>query len=75
MVDLPGVLAKITNILAAHSISISSVVQKERKDAEHVSLVILTHLCEESNMKAAIAEISRLSDVLNKVKFIRIEDL
>lgn len=75
VVDLPGVLAKITNILAAHSISISSVVQKERKDAEHVSLVILTHLCEESNMKAAIAEISRLSDVLNKVKFIRIEDL
>ena len=68
-------LAKITNILAAHSISISSVVQKESKNTEFVPLVILTHLAVESNMKAAIAEISALKDVQNKVKFIRIEDL
>ena len=56
VVDLPGVLAKITNILAAHSISISSVVQKERKDAEHVSLVILTHSAAEKSLRAALAE-------------------
>lgn len=75
VVDEPGVLAKITNILAAHSISISSVVQKESKNTEFVPLVILTHIAVESNMKAAIAEISSLKDVQNKVKFIRIEDL
>lgn len=75
VVDEPGVLAKITNILAAHSISISSVVQKESKNTEFVPLVILTHIAVESNMKAAIAEISALKDVQNKVKFIRIEDL
>jgi len=75
VVDEPGVLAKITNILAAHSISISSVVQKESKNADYVPLVILTHVAVESNMKAAIAEIGALKDVQNKAKFIRIEDL
>lgn len=73
--DEPGVLAKITNILASCKISISSVVQKERKGGENVSLVILTHLCEEKSMKAAIAEINALEEVRNNVKFIRIEDL
>ncbi len=73
--DEPGVLAKITNILAACNISISSVVQKERKGEENVTLVILTHLCEEKNMKAAIVEINALAEVRNNVKFIRIEDL
>ena len=75
MADEPGVLAKITNILAAYNISISSVVQKERKGTENVTLVILTHLCEEKNMKAAIVEINALAEVRNNVKFIRIEDL
>lgn len=73
--DEPGVLARITNILAAWNISISSVVQKERKGEENVSLVILTHLCEEKSMKAAISEINALAEVRNNVKFIRIEDL
>lgn len=73
--DEPGVLARITNILAAWNISISSVVQKERKGEENVSLVILTHLCEEKSMKAAISEINALAEVRNNIKFIRIEDL
>lgn len=73
--DEPGVLARITNILAAWNISISSVVQKERKGEENVSLVILTHLCEEKSMKVAISEINALAEVRNNVKFIRIEDL
>lgn len=73
--DEPGVLARITNILAAWNISISSVVQKERKGEENVSLVILTHLCEEKSMKAAISEINALAEVRNNVKFIRIEVL
>ena len=73
--DEPGVLAKITNILASYNISISSVVQKERKGGENVSLVILTHLCEEKDMKAAIVRINALEEVRNNVKFIRIEDL
>lgn len=73
--DEPGVLARITNILAAWNISISSVVQKERKGKENVSLVILSHLSEEKSMKAAISEINALAEVRNNVKFIRIEDL
>ncbi len=73
--DEPGVLARITNILAAWNISISSVVQKERKGEENVSLVILSHLSEEKSMKAAISEINALAEVRNNVKFIRIEDL
>ena len=42
--DCPGVLASITQILAEKSISISSLIQHERRDADGVvPLVILTH--------------------------------
>ena len=73
--DKPGVLAKITNILASADISISSLIQNETKDEDFATLVIMTHKAKESAIKKAIAEIESLDDVTSNIKMIRIEDI
>jgi homoserine dehydrogenase len=69
--EKPGVLAKITGAFARHDVSISSVIQKER--GENVPLVFITHEVIESNMRAALKEISELSEVKDIVNTIRVE--
>ena len=74
--DCAGVVAAITQILANHSISISSLVQPEsRRDDGTVSLVILTHRAVEKRMRSAIAEINDLEFNCAPVKLLRIEDI
>ena len=74
--DCPGVIASITQILADRSISISSLIQHERRDADGtVALVILTHLAPERGIRAALTEIDTLSINRVPVKLMRIEDL
>ena len=76
VLDRPGVLADITRILAAGSISIDAMVQKEPGEGERrVDIVILTHRAVEKNVNAAIARIERLKTVLGKVTRIRLEEL
>jgi homoserine dehydrogenase len=74
VVDKPGVLSKIAGILGAHSISISSVIQKGRKEESAVPIVIVTHHAKESDMRAALAETDRLPVVLDRTRMIRIEN-
>ena len=73
--DKPGVLAKITNILATTDISISSLIQNETKDEDFATLVIVTHKAKESAIKDAIGAIEKLEDVTSNIKMIRIEDI
>ena len=73
--DKPGVLAKITNILASANISISSLVQNETKEEDTTAVVIITHKAQESAIKQAIAQMEKLDDVTSKVKMVRIEDI
>ena len=73
--DKPGVLAKITNILAAADISISSLIQNETKDEDFATLVMMTHKAKEADIKNAIAQIEKLDDVTSNIKMIRIEDI
>ena len=74
--DCPGVLASITQILAEKSISISSLIQHERRDADGVvPLVILTHKAVEKEIKSALGEIDTLSINHSPVKLMRIEDI
>jgi len=72
--DRPGVLSKISGILAESNISISSVIQKGRKEAGHVPLVILTHEAVEKGLKKARAEIDMLPFVKGDSIHIRIEE-
>ena len=73
--DEPGVVARIAEILAGKSISISSFVQHESGSGCGVPVMILTHLAQEKLIKAAIAELEALDVVCDKVKLLRIEDI
>lgn len=71
--DKPGVLAKISGILARHNISIASVTQKERRSGSTVSIVMMTHESLEKDMSKALREMGKLTSVNKKIVRIRVE--
>ena len=74
-VDRPGVLSAISGILGSHDISISSVIQKERKlNKDAVPVVVTTYKAREKDVQMALEEIDRLDIVFGKTMLIRIED-
>ncbi|MGQ0653769.1 MAG: homoserine dehydrogenase [Betaproteobacteria bacterium] len=74
--DKPGVLARITRVLADSGISIDAMVQKEPGEGqERVDIVMLTHRALEKNVNRAIRKIEALSTVVGKVTRIRLESL
>jgi len=70
--DKPGVLAKISGILAKYKISIEFCIQKERGDI--VPIVMVTHEALEGDIQSAIDEIKN-EDVIKDVFRIRIEEI
>ena len=74
IVDRPGVLAKISNVLGHHNISISDVIQKERRAGSVVPLILLTHDTQEDSVRKAVQVIDRLSILKGKTQVIRIEN-
>jgi homoserine dehydrogenase len=76
VLDKPGVLARITRILADSRISIDAMVQKEPGEGEkRVDIVMLTHRAIEKDVDAAMARIERLPTVVGRVTRIRLEEL
>lgn len=73
VIDKPGVLARISGILGKNHISISSVMQKERKYAKIVPVVIMTHEAKEKNMQKALSRIDKIGMVKRKTVAIRVE--
>jgi len=74
--DKPGVLARITRLLADSRISIDAMVQKEPGEGEQrVDIVMLTHRALEKNVDTAIRRIEKLPTVLGRVTRIRLEEL
>jgi len=73
--DQPGVLAKISGILAKFGISIASVTQKERKKAKHVPIVMIIHDAREKDLRAALAMITRLNVIGENSVAIRMEEV
>jgi homoserine dehydrogenase len=74
-VDKPGVLAKISGILAKSGISIASVNQKESARQAVVPIVVVIHSAKEKSLRTALTEINRLEVVKQKSVAIRIEEL
>ena len=72
--DRPGVLSRISGILGKNGISISSVIQKGRQVNGAVPIVMMTHEAREKNVHRALREIDRLSMILGKTIFIRVEN-
>ncbi len=73
-IDKPGALSKISGVLGAHNISISSVIQKDRKVGGAVALVILTHHAVEKELRDAVEEIGKMDIIFEKPVYIRIEE-
>ncbi len=74
--DRPGVLADVTRILADNHISIDAMIQKEPSEGEEqVDIIMLTHLCREKNINAAMKKIETLDSVAGKITRIRLEEL
>jgi len=74
-VDKPGVLAKISGVLAKFRISIASVTQKERRKAQVVPIVMIIHEAKEKDLRSALEIIDRLDIIRQKSVAIRIEEL
>ncbi|MDB4040495.1 homoserine dehydrogenase [Methylophilaceae bacterium] len=71
-----GVLAKITQVFAQHSISIDAMVQKEiQEDDEIVDIILVTTNIIEKEVNNIINEIEALPENNNKVVKLRIEQL
>jgi len=73
VIDRPGGLARIADILGRQGISIASVTQKERQQARMVPVVMMTHDAREKNMRLALDEIDRLNAVKKRTVAIRVE--
>lgn len=73
VVDRPGVLARIAQILGKYSISISDVIQKERSVGSVVPLILLTHDAHESDVREAIRVIDKDKSIRGKSQVLRIE--
>lgn len=71
--DRPGVLSKVSGIMADHQISIHSVVQQWQSSGT-VPVVFLTHRAKEADIQAACEKISGLDIVEGAPVVIRIED-
>lgn len=74
IVDRPGVLAKISAVLGRHNISISDVIQKERRAGSVVPLILLTHDTHEDSIRKAVQTIDRFLIVKEKTQVLRIEE-
>jgi homoserine dehydrogenase len=73
VVDRPGVLSQISGVLGQHGISISSVLQKGRKEGQVVPVVIMTHTATERNVQTALRDINRMAFISEPTTLIRVE--
>ncbi|MBW2477185.1 MAG: homoserine dehydrogenase [Deltaproteobacteria bacterium] len=72
--DQPGVLAQISGILGKHNISIESMIQPHRHEAEAVPIVLMTHDALERDVRNALSEIDELDIIQQESLMIRIEE-
>lgn len=74
VLDKPGVLAQVAQILSKNKIGISSVIQPESdEEGEHVPLIMLIHDALERHLRSALKQIDKLSTVKAPTRLIRIE--
>ncbi|MBI4053382.1 MAG: homoserine dehydrogenase [Candidatus Diapherotrites archaeon] len=72
VVDVPGVMAKISKTLGDSGISIASIIQKERYgEGEVVPVVLTTHAASEKKIGEALRQIDRLDCIKAKTFRIR----
>ena len=73
--DIPGVIGKISTLLGAAGISISSILQHEISVNHFVPVVITTHQARDGAVRDALARIQQLDVIEGKPVCIRIVDM
>jgi homoserine dehydrogenase len=74
VIDRPGVLGRITAILGAAKIGISSLIQPEGHEGESVPLILMIHDAPNAAMQTALGKIGRLPVVKGPPVMIRVEN-
>jgi homoserine dehydrogenase len=74
VIDKPGTLSRITSILAASKIGISSVIQPEGHEGESVPLILMSHEAPDAAVQKALAKIARLPVVKGPPVRLRVEN-
>lgn len=73
--DRSGVLAAMAGVFADHNVSVHSVIQRGKKDGNTVDITYVTHTAREKSVRAVLADIAKLDDVLREEpSVIRVED-
>lgn len=74
--DRPGVLGEISSVVGANNVSLRSVIQKglDVENENKVTIVLVTHMTKEGNIKSAIEDLYKLDSVYKINNFIRMED-
>lgn len=74
--DKPGVLSRISGVLAKNQVSISAIYQPEHvfQDGRGVPVLVLTHQALEGSIRKSLAEIDRFPFVTAKTVRLRIEE-
>ncbi|MEZ0148639.1 MAG: homoserine dehydrogenase [Candidatus Reddybacter sp.] len=76
VLDQPGVLSSVAQIMSQRGISIEAIIQKEpHTGASDVPLIMLTNTTREQNLRDAVIEIEALASVNGSVVRIRLESL
>ena len=76
VLDKPGVLSAIAQIISEHGISIEAIIQKEPLPGhDHVQLIMLTNRTSEKNLRSAQEKIEALDSVEGRLTRIRVESL
>jgi homoserine dehydrogenase len=71
--DRPGVIARVTDTLAKHMVSIESFLQKPPEDAARVPIVLTTQTCSEAVARAALAELASLDAMAERPALMPLE--
>jgi homoserine dehydrogenase len=73
VIDKPGTLSRITSILAASKIGISSVIQPEGNEGASVPLILMSHEAPNAAVQKALAKIARLPVIKGPPVMLRVE--
>jgi homoserine dehydrogenase len=75
VLDRPGVLGQLTTVLGEHEISLAQVIQEGPRDpGRPVNVVVNTHRAREGNVRHALAQLGKLSVVVETPVLIRMAE-
>ena len=75
VIDKKGVLSSITKVMSKNKISVKRLIQNPFRGKKYASIIMISHKAKNKNLVKCINELNRNTFILNKPKFIRIEEI